>query len=342
MGALGMAKRIEEEEQVKLRIVTFGSAGYTTDFQLKVDPTLGQIVGSTKNKRTFYGTFNAAHAINEMLDPKITASSVIPLSNDSIQPLISKYLEQLGLQTHGISITGSYTPSQTVFYDQNGKLIIGALDGDLYNRITVKNLESQIPNIIKDAQAVIIDSILPEEVQVYLAWLCAQAQADIYVIISSLASVKNIMPLLPKSKFIFGSKKAIDQLAFIFNNQDPWQSIEALGKQGRDIFAFDDKGMYALINQERIYMPKYSSEEIVNVSGEELIAAGIIIYSLAAGKPPKEALRCALAAAALYRMGKEWKPNNIAEFLRKEELKRNSIKKQIENIIITNKPVLTY
>lgn len=298
-----MSKNEEEEE--KKRILVLGAAHADTRYRATGNIVPGHTSASSSD-RSFGGVgYNVA---KDLLSLGNIVAMVTPIGGDTVSRLIIANLERQGIEASTIVIPEQQTASYTAIHYPNGDRHAAAIVCDIYNEVSVKRLEQHLPKF-KKADAIVTDSAFKEEVYTLLAWVSKQANKDLYVVLSSLETAKNINPLLGNCKGLFGNDQEINHLAGNYDASEKGllRSLEFLATKGVEaVFAkHKDRGVFAIVEGERFHIKAQAVDKVISGHGAGDTLAAAIISEMRKGIRPEEAIRAGLAAAALRKEGKE-------------------------------------
>ncbi|HSX20606.1 MAG TPA: PfkB family carbohydrate kinase [Gammaproteobacteria bacterium] len=299
-----MSKDTEEE---KFETLVLGAAHADTILKALKAIVPGH-TSPAESERAFGGVAYNIASILKQLGASVGIVTVI--GDDSVSGLIRKNLDQREIPTIAILIPGFATASYTAIHGPDGDMYLAAIVKDIYNQLTVGQVAQHIVKM-KKAKAWVIDGAFSHEINTFLAMAAKEAGIDVYVAVSSLATVSNIAPLLANCKGLFGNVDEINHLAQNYDVSDEGirRSLRRLVDRGAKaaFVTHGDKGIYALdaASNETVHLKAHAVEKVVSAHGAGDTFAAATIDSLRSGKSMEEALKRGLAAAALRIESKE-------------------------------------
>lgn len=293
-----MAANKNQDEEQKFPITVFGPAHYRTQYRLDDqgikfnDPC--RVVEQTKH---FCGN---GYILSQLLTYLgMLVKMATPITNDTVSKLIRENSERQGIELAPIIMAGYSTASSTTIFDSTRTINLN--EQRIYDDLTISILQQQIEEFGK-ANRLFLDSTFPEEIYTYLGWMTKQnPTVDIFILLSSFSSAKNISALLPGCKGLFGNFNEINQLAGNLDQSDKgiMKSLNILAEKGVEAaYAYGEKGVFALVKGEQIVVDAKAVEKVVSRGIGPAIAAGVVA-AVIYGKSPKEAIKIGQEIAAL-------------------------------------------
>lgn len=332
-----MALRKDDEREIKPEskkklVGVFGATTVVTSFRSVIGNhvTPDHIFDATE-ERDFGGTGLRFAETSNTLGVSVVFFTTV--GTDTIGSLVKKKLASVNIETVEF-VLNQKTPHVAYLLTREDGMALGASVDEMNPGLSVDMLSKQIDRF-KDLEELIIDTSYSEDIYTLLLSVLPPSLL-VSIIISSLSSAKKIIPLLGRCDRLFGH---VDQLNLLTNNldnspdgiADMLHDIANLGP--KSVFAYDKKGVYALVDGQ-LYKAKASDVvKIVNTHAHEAFAAAIIAC-LRKGVSIERAIRFALQIDEHVKAGKQISALMLDDYV--HDMKEKGQKKGLFNF---SKPV---
>jgi sugar/nucleoside kinase (ribokinase family) len=227
-------------------------------------------------------------------------SMVSMRGGDAAGETVSQSAEAAGIVDMAQVFLDRATPSYTAILEQNGDLVIGVADMDLYDHFLQRQLSRKsIREAIDNCDHILCDANLPESTLTALANKAATAGKPLAAIAISPAKITRLSGALSNLSILFLNQAEASTLCGSAAGSGDWPTrLRSAGlnravitRGAKALIAFDQHGMF------EIDPPDIA--QIADVTGAgDALAAGTL-HALGNDKPFFEAVRTGIAASSI-------------------------------------------
>jgi len=243
------------------------------------------------------GAFNAARAA---VQRGISVQIMSLRGGDPSGEKVGEAIEEAGMEDFSAVFLDRATPSYTAILTQDGDLVAGLADMELYDIGFPKQIRRRkVRDAIAAADAVLCDANIPVSA---LERLSALADGKpLFAIAISPAKAGRLRPVLTSLSCLFMNRQEALSLAGLSSERSPREAAEMLASMGLRRSVITAGGAPAICVDGGISMevapPPVGAVADVTGAGDAL--AGACIAALMLGRPFAEAVREGMAAAKL-------------------------------------------
>ncbi len=242
------------------------------------------------------GGFNAAQTLSRLGND---VQMVSVRGGDAAGETVAQAAEAAGIADMAQVFLDRSTPSYSAVLDQNGDLVIGVADMDLYDHFSLRQLSKKsIRDAIAACDRVLCDANLPQSTLAALTERTTAADKPLAAIAISPAKVVRLAGLLPELSVLFLNAAEAAALCETSRPRDWPDRLRAAGLKsavitggGDPLIGFDSQCVF------QIDPPDVT--DIVDVTGAGDALAAATLDALGGGTPLPEAARAGIAAAGL-------------------------------------------
>jgi sugar/nucleoside kinase (ribokinase family) len=263
----------------------------------------GETVAGASNPGSWHeeaggGVFNAARNLAR-LGHRVTL--VAPRGGDSDGERVSIAANDAGVIDRPFTFLDRRTPSYTAILEQDGNLVIGIADMDLYKLFTPRRLLVRaVRDAISASDFLLTDANLPAETLAALGEVAVRNGIPLAAIAISPAKVVRLKPVLPHFRYIF--MNAAEAHALSGSEAKDWRDWPSImrdtGLEG-GVITRGQRPAIAWSGEQSAFLQPASVTEIADVTGAgDGFAAGFL-HAIINGCGLTDALRHAGALARL-------------------------------------------
>jgi len=242
------------------------------------------------------GAFNAAQNLAR-LGNEVQMVSV--RGGDQAGETVAQAAEAAGIDDMAQVFLDRATPSYSAILENNGDLLIGVADMDLYDHFSLRQLSRRsIRKAITNSDHLLCDANLPQETLAALADRAASARKTLAAIAISPAKIVRLADLLSHLSILFMNEAEAVTLS---GDDTPsgWPNrMRAAGLQSAvitrgaaPIIGFDGDGIF--------HIEPPAVEDVADVTGAGDALAAATLNALGRGMPLRQAARAGIAAASI-------------------------------------------
>ena len=243
------------------------------------------------------GVFNAARAAAQR---GIAIALVSLRGGDAAGAQVANAIDQAGFDDLSAVFLDRATPSYTAILDQEGELITGLADMDLYEKAFAKQLRRRkCRDAAAAADAIVCDANLPEPALAQL--LAISGDTPIHAIAVSPAKAGRLVTSFGRLTTLFMNSREARSLADLGEDAPPAMAARRLQQMGlaggvitagsHSVLVFANDGLWQITPPE--------APQVADVTGAGDALAGAAIAALMHGENLPEAARHGVAAAGL-------------------------------------------
>lgn len=214
--------------------------------------------------------------------------------------MIANAIAQAGISDLSATFLNRQTPSYTAILREDGELVCGFADMDLYELAFDKQLRRRpFRDAVPSADGILTDANLPQKALERLA--ANAADKELFAIAISPAKVMRLKPILPALSALFLNRREAQALTGISADASADILLAALSSAGlrRAVLTAGSEPLAVLDNGKRATLRPPELGVVRDVTGAGDSLAGVTILRLMQGLDFTQAVRHGIAAASL-------------------------------------------
>lgn len=279
-----------------VKILVFGGAHIDRRGHISVGFTAGASHPGVWHEEAGGGAFNAARNLS-CLGHHVTL--IAPRGGDAAGELVSEAALRAGITDRPFTFLDRATPSYTAIIEQNGNLVAGLADMDLYHIFTPRRLRVRsVREAISATHAILMDANLPAETLTAIGRKAKEEGKFLAAMGISPAKVLRLKHALPFIDMLFVNQREALALTGKDDITDAIVHLKSLDLRGF-IITNGREPIHAFHNGSDTLVQPPDEATIVDVTGAGDALAGAVLSALLKGTELAIALRDGVAAAVI-------------------------------------------
>ena len=244
------------------------------------------------------GAFNAARALSRLGH---SVRLITPRGGDAAGESVAQAAIDAGIDDRPFVFLDRATPSYTAILERDGNLVIALADMELYRLFTPRRLRvSSVRNALDETDLILTDANLPAET---LAAICKAANdrnIPVAAIAISPAKVVRFSAILPQLDFLFmNTAEATALTGWRADTTAEWPALLRAKGLKAGIVTNGGDAVVAFNGDESAFLAPPPLDHVADVTGAGDAATAGFLDAVIAHQPLAEALRQAVACAAI-------------------------------------------